>query len=761
MAKANTAFSNIIESANYGILIHRKSKPIYLNPACARIFGFDSSATFLEMESILDLFASDDQSLLNGPSLGLPPGTSPPLIDINVIKKDGSPIKIRCDINRVKWEGKPASCLTLHQTLPSAPENMPPSEQEAARLKESQSQLLDALNRISSGIALFDNNDRLIFSNDAYGRLLEDRTQLTPGITFEEILRAYIKNGHIPEAQEDPESWLANRLKTHRNPDGLIEVTHGDGTCKMILEQKTRDGGILMTITDVTEQKEAEKARNESDAYLKAFVEHFPAAVFIKDRDAKYIYVNQTFREWVNVSNEQILGSTISSFVDSNRANQLAELDRQALEHRKTSTVENLSVFPDGIERTVLATRFPVIDPDGNVVGVCGFLTDMTSYHQARQELELQTGLYTALLDHLPNAVSAKDTNGCYIIANRQLQIWRNIPTNEFIGRTNQELFNNTTPLSDARNAQEEAVRKHQTVITREEWREGPDGVNRFYEWVKFPVFDKNKKLIAIGTIGTDMTERKAVEQHLRAAKETAEFANRAKSDFLAHMSHELRTPLNAVIGFSQLMMTETFGKLGHQNYHDYAKDIFGAGNHLLNVISDILDISKVEAGELDLDIDDVDIGLLMASSFKMMRSRADNAELTLALKLPRNLPVFRGDELRLRQILLNLLSNAIKFTRAGGSITVSVRQEADGAIIWEVADTGIGIPEEDITRVLKPFEQARQGFTLSHEGTGLGLYLTQTLVELHRGHLKITSQLDKGTTVHVHFPPERAQPKN
>ncbi len=756
MTAANTAFRHIIESASYGILIHRNFIPVYLNPACAAIFGFEAPGAILELGSIRKLLAPQDHQHCNPASLCTSTDPSQTAL-ITGIKNDGSPISLRLDVSSLEWDGAPATCLTFHLPSPPIPMDAVAPEQEAIILKKAQSQLLDALNRISSGIALFDNRDRLVFSNNAYGYLLEDKTLIEPGVTFENILRAHIRNGHVPEAEADPDTWIATRLEAHRKPAGLIELSHEDGMTKMIHEQKTSDGGILLTITDVTEQKRAEKALNDSEAYLKAFIEHLPAAVFLKDLDTRYIYVNQTFRDWYCVTNKEIIGSTVYDHLDKKFADWVTKQEEQALKEGRSSTNEYQQTLPDGIARTVLVTRFPVIDMDGKSIGISGFIMDMTRYYEAQKELELKTDLYTALLDHLPNGVNAKDNDGRYILANRQLQAWRGMTTNNFIGKTAHELFNDPPNLNDARDAQEEKVLKTRAASTREEWRQAPDGVARFFEWIKFPVLDKDDKLIAIGTIGTDLTGRKAVEQHLRAAKETAELANRAKSDFLAHMSHELRTPLNAVIGFSQLMMAETFGKLGHHNYHDYAKDIFGAGNHLLNVISDILDISKIEAGELDLEIGEVDVGLLMASSFKMMRSRADDAGLTLTLKLPRNLPLFSGDELRLRQILLNLLSNSVKFTRPGGTITVAVHQDKDGAMDWEISDTGIGIPKADIARVLKPFEQARQGFELSHEGTGLGLYLTQTLVELHGGKLSLSSEINKGTTVLIHFPPERS----
>ena len=239
-------------------------------------------------------------------------------------------------------------------------------------------------------------------------------------------------------------------------------------------------------------------------------------------------------------------------------------------------------------------------------------------------------------------------------------------------------------------------------------------------------------------------------------AKETAELANRSKSEVLAHMSHEVRTPLNSVIGFSEMLEKEIFGSLGDAKYQEYAKDIHASGTHLLNLISDILDISKIEAGELDFTEVSVDVGEIIVSSTRMVADRVERGGITLGLEVPQSLPRLRGDALRLKQILLNLLSNAIKFTPPDGQVTIEAKVDGSNAMVWKVVDTGVGIAATNLSRVLHPFEQVRDNAALAHEGTGLGLYLTNALTELHDGTLEIESEVGKGTTVTVRFPPER-----
>ena len=261
--------------------------------------------------------------------------------------------------------------------------------------------------------------------------------------------------------------------------------------------------------------------------------------------------------------------------------------------------------------------------------------------------------------------------------------------------------------------------------------------------------------------------ERRAAHQALRRAKEEAEAArglaeaaSQAKSEFLATMSHELRTPLNAVIGFSQIMMTETLGPIGSPQYRDYAKDIHDSGVHLLEIINDILDLSKAEAGKLELDEDWVDVRDAVSSACRLIGPRAERAQLSVVERIPPNLPALWADERKLKQILLNLVSNSVKFTPAGGRIEVSATIEPPGSLSILVQDTGIGIPSTDLDRVLEPFVQVENSLTRSYQGSGLGLPLAAKMTELHGGKLSIASQLGRGTLVRLAFPAERTARK-
>jgi len=235
------------------------------------------------------------------------------------------------------------------------------------------------------------------------------------------------------------------------------------------------------------------------------------------------------------------------------------------------------------------------------------------------------------------------------------------------------------------------------------------------------------------------------------SAKEAAEAASRVKSEFLANMSHELRTPLNAIIGFSDTMRSRLFGPM-HARYEEYAGLINESGQHLLNLITDILDLSKIEAGKFVLDPQPVHLGESVASCFEMMRRRAEETGITLTASVPADLPEIIADPRSVKQILLNLLSNAVKFTPAGGTVSLSV-ERLEGSLLLAVRDTGIGIPEKTLSRIGLAFEQADNDPMRAREGTGLGLALVKSLVAKHGGRVKIESRQGAGTTVAIELP--------
>ncbi len=420
--------------------------------------------------------------------------------------------------------------------------------------------------------------------------------------------------------------------------------------------------------------------------------------------------------------------------------------------------------------------------------GVIMIVSDITETKRVDQALRLSEQRFRAVVNNSPAKIHVKDAQGRYVLINTLAEKLFGVTDMEARGKATHDIF--PKDKADAFTAHDHGViEAGRTIEEEEEWLL-EDRVHT-YLTAKFPIFDSVGGIAGTGGIGTDITERKHAEERiqesekalksrvdeleaaqrrledqeahlislagdLKIARDQAESANRAKSEFLATMSHELRTPLNAIIGFSEIIGTEVLGPVGSVRYRGYAEDIHASGQHLLDLINDILDLSKVESGMDELHEEDLEIHEVAKSVLRLVQQRAQKHGVGLSLKLPDNLPTLRADRRKLKQILVNLLANAIKFTEAGGSVVLGVRCGADHGFEFQVIDTGIGIASEDIPKALSQFGQVDSTLGRRHEGTGLGLPLTKALVELHGGSLDLQSQSNVGTTVTVHFPAER-----
>ncbi|GLR81707.1 ATP-binding protein [Azospirillum oryzae] len=274
-----------------------------------------------------------------------------------------------------------------------------------------------------------------------------------------------------------------------------------------------------------------------------------------------------------------------------------------------------------------------------------------------------------------------------------------------------------------------------------------------------FLVMERGRYL-GVGTV-TVLMARSAEQTELRArqleeARRQAEQAIRAKTAFLANMSHEIRTPLTAMMGFAELLEQEVLGPHAIPLYREYARDIAESGRHLMELINDLLDLSKADADRLELVDGTVDVVRVAIGTARLLAERASRHGVSIATEVPLDLPPLRADERKLRQMLLNLLSNAVKFTPTNGVVTLGARMAADGALWLSVRDTGIGMTGEELGKALEPWGQVDSALARSQIGTGLGLPLTKRLIELHGGRLDVVSRRDEGTTMALVFPPQR-----
>ncbi len=379
--------------------------------------------------------------------------------------------------------------------------------------------------------------------------------------------------------------------------------------------------------------------------------------------------------------------------------------------------------------------------------------SEITERKRAEEVLRDSRDRIRLITNNLPVGISYFDCEKRYRFVNRTLEEWYDRPAEEILGRTigdilGREFQDRISPSVDA--TIKGKIQNYEHTITH------PDGKTRTVDAVFVPHIDEAGTVQGYFAFVQDITERKAVEEAMLAIMNEAEIANRTKSEFLANMSHELRTPLNAIIGFSEIIKDETFGPVGSTKYRDYADDINESGQHLLTLINDILDLSKIESGAQELHEENIEILGTANAIIRLVSGLTETGNVELELDVSDEIPVLYADERKVKQILINLLSNAIKFTPSGGKVTLKIWSRAESGYVFQVIDSGIGIAFEDIPKALAPFQQIDSGLNRKYDGTGLGLPLTKSLIEMHGGYLDLQSEVGVGTTVTVRFPAER-----
>ncbi len=429
----------------------------------------------------------------------------------------------------------------------------------------------------------------------------------------------------------------------------------------------------------------------------------------------------------------------------------------------KVAHFETRRVRRDGSVIDVSATISPICDESGKIVGASKIVRDITEQKRVRKVLAQERGMLQTLIDTLPDLVWLKDVDGIYLGCNRRFEGFFGASEREIVGKTDYHFVDQA--LADFFRAHDRnAMAAGKSSVNEEEIVFASDGHKELLETTKVPMRDTQGNLIGGLGIGHDITARKLTEQeieqhrlHLQelvdartadlvVAKEAAETANIAKSAFLANMSHEIRTPLNAITGMTHILRRS---KLTAEQA-DKLDKIEVAGNHLLELINTVLDLSKIEAGKLTLDDAPVRVESLLENIASMLGQKARNKGLHFNLEVAPLPRLVRGDSTRLQQALLNYASNAIKFTKRG-HITLRARQEAEGdetvVLRFEVEDTGIGIAPEAIPRLFGAFEQADNSTTRKYGGTGLGLAITKKIAEIMGGSAGVSSMEGKGST--------------
>ena len=642
-------------------------------------------------------------------------------------------------------------------------------EQALAALRRSEAQtaktrtlLADAVDSLRDHFLLYDADDRLVLVNKAardWNPAFADVTR--PGTHIADVARAAVKTWHLNHPDIDVEAYVQKRLAEHRNFDAVFEQKFGDRWLR-IREFPTSDGGVVVVRMDITQQKEQEAALTETRNQLVSSIEALSDAFALYDAEDRLVLCNSKYKEVYAISADLFVpGARFEDIIrEGARRGQYAGADgrvdefvaeRMAAHRDPTGTIEQR--LADGRWLRVAERRMP----SGHTVGIRTDITELKTAIAALQQSEAKASKAHALLvdalESIDDGFLLWDANDRLVLFNNAIR--RMIPDQaDFLapGISFAELVERRVRAGHVVEAigredefLRERVARHQGAPADAIEQTLDSGV-----WVR--IRERRTGEGGMAVVLTDITKLKQREAELIGARSEAISANRTKSEFLAMMSHELRTPLNVVIGFAEILKSQG-SMLMPNKVVDYAGDIYEAGRYLLALLNDVLDLSKAEAGKMELQIGPVSVGDIVDRALRMIRERATQRQIALTAEIEPGLPMLEADERKLMQILLNLLSNAVKFTPEGGRVTVTAGCEGDERLAITVIDTGIGIAPENIEKALTAFGQVNNLMTRDQAGTGLGLPLAKRLAELHGGSLELQSKVGAGTTVTLRFP--------
>ncbi|WP_109117535.1 PAS domain S-box protein [Azospirillum sp. TSO22-1] len=512
------------------------------------------------------------------------------------------------------------------------------------------------------------------------------------------------------------------------------------------------DGRVVLLIAearDISERKRIENSLRQSEARLRSYLDAAMEGILVTDCTGRYVDANPAACEILGYTRDELLTRSVRDILTEapRTADGLPDIFATLL-YTGEFRGETVMRRRDGELRLAEVTAVR-LDDDRNL----SVIRDVTERRAAEEALRTSTARLGALVQALPDIAFILDGEGRYreVLAAHDDLV--SVPPRQVIGRHITEVL------------PPEAARRMAEVIARTLRSAQPQAVEyvlqvpagrRWYEarTAALPPDFGSRSMVLV--LARDITERVLAAERLAQAKEQAESASRIKSNFLATMSHELRTPLNAIIGFSEIMVHQVFGPIGSDRYADYARHIQQSGSHLLELINDVLDMSKLEAGRYTLEDRVMKLDAVLDACLTVSTVPAEAGGVALVPAFIQPLPRLRGDERAVRQVVLNLLANAVKFTPPGGQVTLSAAPAPGGGLDLVVADTGIGIAPEALRTITEPFQQADNSISRRFGGTGLGLAISRNLVELHGGSLSIASEPGRGTTVTVRFPADR-----
>jgi PAS domain S-box-containing protein len=771
LAESEARYRGLVELSPSAILVHKRGVIVYANSAAAALLGAREPADMVGV-GVLCLIHPFDQKLV-AERLKLLwsgiPRVEP--VDLRMVRLDGDEVDVSAVTASTSLRGEPAQQTVLRDiTAAKRSENLLRIVAEGLSGKVGEqffhslvAYLADTLEADHAYVAELETENpptlRTIAVRGPEGPManFEYRLDGTPcNEVFGKQTCVFPKN----VATDFPQDRILVQLGVHSYVGTPLFDSHGRplGVLAVLDSRPVHDAAVatsLLQIFAVRAAAEIERLRDEeairaSEEKFRTVADAANDAMISTDRDGIIVFWNAAAEKLFGYGQDQAIGRSLEMIVpERHRATHAAGMARAAAAGKVTGGILEL----EGLRKN--GREFPLeLSLSTWTAGGERFFTAILRDISERRRIEDRLRQLSRAVEQSPVSVVITDTRGTIQYVNPKFTEVSGYGREEALGR-------NPSILKSGATSREEYEALWAALAAGETWR--GEFRNRrkngelYWESASIsPIRGPDGSITHYLAVKEDITELKRHLHDLQNAKDQAEFASRAKTQFLANMSHELRTPLNSIIGFSDLVLSEAFGAIGIPQYREYIKDINDSGKHLLDLINDLLDIARIETGDLRLYEKPVDSRQVVESCRRLIEERARNARLTLEVQIAPGLPGIMADERKLKQILINLLGNAVKFTPEGGKIDLSADLSKDGGLRFTVADTGIGIAPEDIPTALSTFGQVDGTLARRYEGAGLGLPLSKSLVELHGGTLTLESRLGEGTRIVIEFPPER-----
>ncbi|HNB37014.1 MAG TPA: PAS domain S-box protein, partial [Anaerolineales bacterium] len=738
---------------------------LYVSPSCERITGYKREEFLNNPLLLQSIVHPEDRAIFEKHGADEFHIPDPCSLDFRIITAEGQVrwINHSCQIVSDE-EGKFRGRRVSHRDI---------TERRRAleELRASEEKYRGLIKSLTNAISVMDINGNFLYVNDTAASDFGSTPQEVVGRNMRDLFPepfASQQMGYVQsvfkidqEIKYESQSMVKHGLRWFRVTFQPLHNENNEVTQVLINATDINDIKVaqqeLQELNRTLEEKVAQRTAEVQDLY-----ENAPTGYHSINAAGKIVLINQTELNWLGYTREEMIGHPAIEFVSEATRQAFLENFSILAQRGWVKDVEFDFIRKDGSILPVLLSATAIRDEAGNFVMSRSTIFDNTERKEAELAVRESEATYRALFENSNDGIFLMSATGEELQANQQALGMLGYTLEEYLsmGKENQNPF--TVEAAQRRDSDEKfaALLNGEKVPLYERVFTAKNGRKVLVEINLSPVRDENGRIIMVQSVVRDITQRKAAEEALHHSRDqlsatnlALQKASQAKNEFLANMSHELRTPLNGILGMSEILLDEIRGPL-NERQHNMVNIIESSGRHLLSLINDILDLSKIEAGKLELHFEKVSVMDICQTSLIFIKEPAAKKSIQVEFEADPLVSTVYADMRRLKQILINLLNNAVKFTMPNGYVKLKVKSDADNHLIhFSVIDNGIGISVDDQTRLFTPFTQVDSSLTREYEGTGLGLALVMELVELHNGSVKLESEVGQGSTFTVSIP--------